>query len=45
MLIRKMAIVSTYTEEYSKVDYTASDWYKQGKNIDKELSWSRTICR
>lgn len=32
--------IVTYTEEYSKVDYTASDWYKQGKNIDKELSWS-----
>ncbi|WP_291583812.1 methyl-accepting chemotaxis protein [Clostridium sp. UBA6640] len=32
--------VVTYTEEYSKVDYTSSDWYKQGKNIDKDLSWS-----
>lgn len=32
--------VVTYTNEYSKTDYTSSLWYKLGENTDKGLSWS-----
>ncbi|HCQ90735.1 MAG TPA: hypothetical protein DIU45_14690 [Clostridium sp.] len=32
--------VVTYTNEYSKTDYTSSHWYKLGENTDKGLSWS-----
>lgn len=32
--------VVTYTNEYSKTDYTSTHWYKLGENADKGLSWS-----
>lgn len=32
--------VVTYTNEYSKTDYTSSNWYKLGENTDESLSWS-----
>jgi methyl-accepting chemotaxis protein len=32
--------VSTYTDEYSKIDYKENDWYKLGKDTDKNVVWS-----
>jgi len=31
---------ATYSDEYSKVDYKSSDWYKIGRDTDKSVEWS-----
>lgn len=30
----------TYTDEYSKTDYKAGDWYKIGQDTNKSVEWS-----